>query len=45
MTSLFLRTLKNWFEFILNYFMERWANVFIGCSNSIRGDNNIATVE
>jgi transposase len=33
----FLVTLKNWFELILNYFVERWTNVFAeGVNNKIK---------
>jgi transposase len=33
----FLVTLKNWFELILNYFMERWTNAFAeGINNKIK---------
>jgi transposase len=38
MTSLqsFLATLKNWFELIWNYFVERWTNMFTeGVNNKI----------
>jgi len=32
----FLVTLKNWFELILNYFVERWTNAFAeGVNNKI----------
>ena len=39
MTSLqsFLATLKNWFELIWNYFVERWTNMFTeGVNNKIK---------
>jgi len=33
----FLVTLKNWFELILNYFVERWTNAFAeGVNNKIK---------
>lgn len=33
----FLVTLKNWFELILNYFIERWTNAFAeGVNNKIK---------
>lgn len=33
----FLVTLKNWFELILNYFLERWTNAFAeGINNKIK---------
>jgi transposase len=33
----FLVTLKNWFELILNYFVERWTNAFAeGINNKIK---------
>lgn len=33
----FLVTLKNWFELILNYFIERWTNAFAeGINNKIK---------
>ncbi len=33
----FLVTLKNWFELILNYFLERWTNAFAeGVNNKIK---------
>ena len=28
----FLVTLRNWFELILNYFLERWTNAFAECA-------------